>query len=213
MGGYNSGRTKYTTYVNELLRLDIGAFNRNGLVQAAAGSKATVTWAAGDNSIGLEKVAGGVELFYSLTKPDGTKETVRQLTVFQFSPCYLGKPRPWFSCPECGGRVGFLYMHKQRFKCRKCTGLNYRSQGETVEMRMQRNHDKYRAKLDPQATNWCMGEIPDKPKRMRWTTYEKIASKAEAYEQARLAILDVHIAKYLGKTNAFGEELKKLLGE
>lgn len=214
MGGYNSGRTKYTTYLNELIKLGIGTLNKQGVVKAAVGSKATLTWSINGNecSIGLYRTADGLELAYSVQREDGTRENVRQLSVFQYTPCHFGKPRTWFSCPICGSRVGLLYLHRKRFKCRKCTGLNYRSQGETVEVRMQRNHDKYRSKLCPEAVNWEMGAIPDKPKRMRWTTYELIASKAAAYEEARLSHLDAKLAKWLGRYEDLREEVEALLG-
>ncbi len=42
--------------------------------------------------------------------------------------CGFGGARAWFLCPDCGARVGTLFVRRQVLSCRACHGLAYRSQ-------------------------------------------------------------------------------------
>lgn len=45
-------------------------------------------------------------------------------------PATLGGFRVFFLCPECGERARYLYVKSGYVRCRRCSGLGYRSQQE-----------------------------------------------------------------------------------
>jgi hypothetical protein len=92
------------------------------------------------------------------------------------TPCNLGGSRAWFICPAvgCGRRVAILYGGSM-FACRRCYRLAYPSAREDVCDRAARRADRLRARL-----GWEPGILNgggEKPKRMRWRTFERLAAK------------------------------------
>ena len=49
------------------------------------------------------------------------------------TPCHYGGVRYWLLCPEwgCRRRVGTLYFAGERFACRHCFNLTYKSQNQS----------------------------------------------------------------------------------
>lgn len=92
--------------------------------------------------------------------------------------CNYGGSRPWFQCPQCNGRAGVLY-YWGRFACRKCFRLCYSSQCEDAFHRAIRRMGKIAVRLGGE-----YGFFPDKPARMRWTTYERLYEQYCAAETA-----------------------------
>jgi hypothetical protein len=92
------------------------------------------------------------------------------------TPCNLGGWRAWFICPAvgCGRRVAILYGGGI-FACRRCYQLAYPSSREDAGDRATRRADKLRARL-----GWEPGILNlngDKPKWMRWRTFERMAAE------------------------------------
>jgi hypothetical protein len=95
-----------------------------------------------------------------------------------------GGLRWWFACPRTGRNVGKLYMPigGRQFASREAWRLAYPSQRETTAARITRRAVKLRRKLDPEA-DCALGDIPEKPKWMRWPTYNRIADQIDKAEQ------------------------------
>jgi hypothetical protein len=97
------------------------------------------------------------------------------------TPCNLGGSRAWFICPAagCGRRVAILYGGSI-FACRHCRQLAYASSREDVSDRAARRADRIRARL-----GWEPGILNgngNKPKWMRWHTFEQLAAEHDALE-------------------------------
>lgn len=103
----------------------------------------------------------------------------------------LGGIQAFFLCPACGQRVRYLYQVGATFLCRKCSGLNYRSQQETRSASMYYYHksiDLVEKHLDiwpymrPDGFSFC-DWIPDRPRYMRKTTYRKYMLRFLRYQK------------------------------
>lgn len=87
----------------------------------------------------------------------------------QRTPCHLGGYRQWFTCPKCGERCGVLYA-RNIYACRKCHGLRYVAELETLQDRAIRKAIKFRKRFGYQGGG-IVSPFPAKPKLMRWHTY------------------------------------------
>jgi hypothetical protein len=85
--------------------------------------------------------------------------------------------RAWFICPAagCGRRVANLYGG-DIFASRHCYQLAYASSREDAAGRAMRRADRLRARLGWGEPGILNGE-GDKPKWMRWGTFERLATK------------------------------------
>lgn len=94
----------------------------------------------------------------------------------------------FFHCPQCGKRVRFLYAKEQRFCCRDCAGLNYRSQQQTKNCQADiRDGLRYvDAHLTPaaQAIDGAsfVDYTPEKPRGMHRTTYLRHLVRFRRYQ-------------------------------
>jgi hypothetical protein len=85
----------------------------------------------------------------------------------------FGGLRWWFVCPRLNRRVRKLYLPLggRHFWSRRAYRLAYASQRETVYDRAMRRARKLYLKLGGDPAD---DAYPDKPKRMRWTTYNRL---------------------------------------
>jgi hypothetical protein len=103
----------------------------------------------------------------------------------------FGGLRWWFRCPHSGRRVRKLYLPLggRHFWSRRAYRLAYASQRETVYDRAMRRARKLYLRLGGDPAD---DEYPDKPKRMRWTTYDRLMDKlvaADDVADGRLVLL------------------------
>jgi len=83
----------------------------------------------------------------------------------------FGGVRNWFICPSCHKRRGMLYGGKY-FRCRECYGACYQTQLEDAKSRALTKIFRRRHKLGAYGG---LGEpFPQKPKWMRWATYNNL---------------------------------------
>lgn len=92
--------------------------------------------------------------------------------------------RLYFLCPCCERRVRYLYRNKNGFYlCRKCAGLNYKSQQVSgmAEMRLKMEYivEQKLGEYDWYKKYDCIADIPvpAKPPYMRWKEYEALVEK------------------------------------
>ena len=183
MGGYGSGRrwdAKATT--DHALRLDVRWLARVGLIRAGRSAWMPLSWTCNGQSSGDITVS-----FYS-HRPDQmildyrartAGETMwtdmREAIRLEWTPCHFGGKRVWCRCPGCGSRRAVLYSVHERFLCVACNGLAYGSTREAVLYRLNRRGERITDRLGAErewVLTWRMP--PDKPKGMRWATYDRL---------------------------------------
>ncbi len=98
---------------------------------------------------------------------------------FVYTPTQFGGRRQWLSCLGCRRRVRVLYGGKKnRFRCRKCYGLVYRSTRQAWPDRADTMGDKIALKICGGNHDLYDGdEFPEKPKCMRWETYWRLENR------------------------------------
>ena len=96
----------------------------------------------------------------------------------------FGGRRRWFGCHACSRPCRVVYRRRNAFACRKCTGLQYRSQYTRGLVRDLDRIDKLRALIARRlGRSFEYGEeFPPKPRAMRWTTYRALAARWDALE-------------------------------
>jgi hypothetical protein len=92
------------------------------------------------------------------------------------TPCNFGGVRWWFRCPCCNRRAALLYISGRALRCTTCGRYSYASQrGDTIS-RAWIKQAKLEAKL---IDGW------QKPKRMRWKTFERLQAGIDECEQQK----------------------------
>jgi len=129
--------------------------------------------------------AAAVFLDYTVTPPrDDEGRNVSYHVRLEYTECNFGGVRPWFRCPShaggCGRRVGKLYLpiytNGDRFLCRECYDLGYRSSrnsGNELE-RAEQRYRKAFAKADAESRRPHPNNLPytpDRPKGMHRDTF------------------------------------------
>lgn len=114
-----------------------------------------------------------------------------------------GNGQAFWLCPECGRRSRYLYLQNERFQCRKCAKLNYRSQQETKDsMRYYRKGmelvDKHLTRSGPVPDGFEFPHfIPDRPKGMHQSTYRRYLLRFLRYREKHTSRLIRDIGRLL----------------
>ena len=71
---------------------------------------------------------------YTVTDKEGNETKYDYEVSLVTTPCTFGGVRYWFGCPDCGRRVGVLYLARGdvRFRCRHCNNLSYWSRNRCI---------------------------------------------------------------------------------
>jgi len=206
MGGIGSGRRpsysgRDTTEDSQ--PLDIRRLQRAGVL--TPGRFVSWQWTVNDkvhSSIWIIADTNSLTLSYSYALRGNPAEAVNQTVWLESTPCALGGHRQWFTCPSCKRRVAVIYGSGRLFACRRCKGLAYSCQGESVDDRAARRADCLRKKL-----GWEPGILNGpglRPRGMHWRTYERLQAQHEAFVGASLA----GIAKKLGLLQGRFEDIE-----
>jgi len=206
MGGIGSGRRpsysgRDTTEDSQ--PLDIRRLQRAGVL--TPGRFVGWQWTVNDkvhSSIWIIADTNSLTLSYSYALRGNPAEAVNQTVWLESTPCALGGHRQWFTCPSCKRRVAVIYGSGRLFACRRCKGLAYSCQGESVDDRAARRADCLRKKL-----GWEPGILNGpglRPRGMHWRTYERLQAQHEAFVGASLA----GIAKKLGLLQGRFEDIE-----
>lgn len=209
MGGYNSGGHRWgrqRAAVEACYRFDAKMLRK--LLTAPPGAHLAVSfgWTGprGENAKAHAIYRAGDSFLTLHFERIGETETpAPQRIAIRFSPCHFGGQRVWLVCGLCQRRAFrlFLYPHfymngkrLDRFYCRVCLGLTY-DQRRTKDLLTlgQMRARRVQKKLGDTSHEWQW--LPDKPKYMRWRTYERLAAQHEnAAALANEGFID-HIAK------------------
>lgn len=120
---------------------------------------------------------------------------VEQLVYLCRSQPHLGGDRWWFACPREHRRVRMLYLRLGAglFAPRRARRRAFASQRETVTARAIRRACKIRARLGGDA---ALISTPEKPLRMRSSTYSTLLRKLAAAEQVTNERLSRTLARW-----------------
>ena len=78
-----------------------------------------------------------------------------------------------------------IIYRAQRFQCRKCLGLVYESTRRPWYQRVLDQADKLSFRVaGAAAAVYDRDDFPDKPKRMRWSTYRRLEERYHRYMNA-----------------------------
>ena len=200
MGGFGSGPGGGGPTVESALRLDIDDMMQWGAIRPGshrAGGMRLHQLHGDDIDVKFESLAGDPEnswlwLRYSMADYWSGEELKIDDKV------YLAPTRPhfsglrwWFVCPQLNRRVRKLHLPLGgwHFWSRRAYELAYASQRETKYDRALRRARKLTLKLGGDPAD---DEYPGKPKRMRWTTYNRMMDKlvaADGVADERLTLL------------------------
>lgn len=170
---YGAGRPAWRVKLERCRRLGIGAVHRAGMLAPGRWGWQWTDRETGSvlASIGIAGAADCVTLHYTVDEAH-----ISQTIGIDRTACALGGSRPWFKCPRCSGRVGFLYFRGSQFACRKCQGLAYASQSEDLCGRGWRKQQRLEDRL---------GDQLSRPKGMHRRTHERILDAIWACESTR----------------------------
>src|SRR5262249_30086587 len=134
--------------------IDVRRWHRGGRLRA--GQCFSCSWTRGgapSGSISVQTETEAVLLMFRHQSWGGTGwQSVEQRVPITWTACHLGGRRPWFRCPgtrgrPCGRRVALLYGGGRLFACRRCYGLAYASQQESLWCRGLGKAQKIRMQL------------------------------------------------------------------
>ena len=172
MGGYGSGNHGGRPIVEGQLCLDVNRMHRtNSLI----GWNGVISWTNNfGEKIGAINLTSGVDCMTAAGSLNGSPW--RQTFHITWTPCNYGGSRPWFQCPSCSSRRSKLYLRHGGIACRHCYGLTYASTREGAEGRLWLKKRKLEAKIIDDGDRYL------KPKRMHWSTFERICDQLNGLE-------------------------------
>ena len=152
-----------------------------------AGSCASWRWHRGARQLCSVDVGVHPDRVVLTLVTDHPEQPHTEVIVLTRTPCHYGGTRPWFCCPGCHRRCAKLYLHRDRFRCRTCHGLGYRSQLEAGAERPRLIAHRIRRSLG--ASPDLLVPFPAKPPKMHWRTYLRIRERGERFEARAMARL------------------------
>jgi hypothetical protein len=191
MGGVGSGnRWNHTgrNTVEDCRSIDVRRWKREGYLTPGH----RINWQWSRNGEVVARINGFSEahrvvLSFRFREHAGDWQDVEEPITLERTLGTLGGHRVWFRCPAigCGRRVAKLYGAHKYFACRHCYKLAYSSSRENAGDCATRRADKIRVRL-----GWEPGILNgagDKPKWMRWRTFERLTNQAD--ELTELSII------------------------
>jgi hypothetical protein len=152
--------------------IDVRQWHREGFLYP--GQQFSWSWTRGGEpagSIAVRVESDAVVLNYRADISGSCEwKSVQQRVPIRLTACHLGGQRPWFVCSVycngryCGRRAAILYGAGELFACRRCYGLSYASQQQTVLHRGLEQARKIRMRLGGSAD--LLEPFPAKPKGM-----------------------------------------------
>lgn len=187
MGGYRIGAGRPASHgkTTAALRIDVRHLQREGHLNGCYSFQ--WAWAAGGAQIALQTSPDSITAIYRYKSRQGVWHSVDQQIAITHTACHYGGQRPWFTCPECGGRVATIYLWSTP-RCRKCADLKYPSQSLDAIGRSWRRSSKLEARLSGGKDGWNYR----RPKGMHAATYDRLAAAYRDEEWLRDEMLEAH---------------------
>jgi hypothetical protein len=198
MGGIGSGNHGGRPTVEGSLVLDLNRLLHQGIVRPGGTCSGSIVWSDATSGretarIGyqahMDEERGWVRLLYTTTSfRTGLKTDHDYRVQLTTTTQPFGGRRWWWICPSRGHPVSKLYMPAGGgiFASRKAHRLAYRSQRQSPHDRAISQAFKRRRRL---GSNGGIGDHIDKPKGMRWATFDRKMSQIEAAE----AVCNTHL--------------------
>jgi hypothetical protein len=205
MGGFGSGRRGGYPTSKSTFRIDIDALRRHRMIRLGVRGGCVMHFSGHWHDLDVECEThidgpwnGWVRLKYEMTDywTNEPLEIDDKIFLATSRPPFGGL-RWWFVCPRLNRLVRKLYLPLggRHFWSRRAYRLAYASQRETVHDRAMRRARKLTLKLGGDPAD---DEYPDKPKRMRWTTYTRLMDKLIAADRVADERLIMHAARWRG---------------
>jgi len=187
MGGYGSGRYRFrrSGAVESFYCLNVTLLKKASVL--ADGRFRIWRWAGEGQDTHAIGVHGGREritLRYCIAINGRDWENIEECVSLIWKSCHFSGERPYFVCPglyagrPCNRRAIRLYLLGGRFRCRRCHGLAYNSQSESVVDRARRKAEKINRRLNPE---WSDLEFVSPPPKGMWRRkYQMLKQRAEA---------------------------------
>ena len=172
---YGAGRPGYKAKAEQLRKIDISRWQREGKLHAGD----SFGWAWTMDGVQTASISVMVQSTESLrllyTLGEDKRDASQQVRIDR-TPCHFGNDRAWFTCPCCDGRSRVLFLRWGRFACRHCQKVAYESQSSDAMGRTWLKQRKLEAKL---GNDWT------RPKGMRQRTYAALLDALDDCEQRR----------------------------
>jgi hypothetical protein len=188
------------------LTLDINRLLREGIIHRDASASGSLSWSyahAGQPSASIDYRAvlgpeqGHIRLCWTTTdRSTGEPLQREQWIELTTTPQPLGGRRWWFTCPKRGDLVSKLHLPLggSLFASRKAHRLGYHSQRQSPRDRAVTQAHKLRRKL---GATGSIGDGIEKPKGMRWATFDRHMERVEAAE----LVCDGHLLRFVQQLN------------
>ena len=135
-------------------------------------------------SIGIVPKANCVHLVYRHRAWGDQWQDMREIVPYTETRTCFGGRRRWFECPGCGRACRVLFGGP--YRCRRCHGLHYSSQYQSVGSRTIGRLQALRTRLG--GSGDLLEAFPARPKHMQWSTYVRLRANLETCEQANSRI-------------------------
>jgi hypothetical protein len=166
---------------NDYQSIDLAWLRRKKLLKV--GHWSSLSWSRRGQqtgSIRIECLAHGVRLVYRQRQHGGAWQDVADFVPLVETPTRFGGRRQWFECLSCHRRCRILYGGAY-FRCRRCHRLKYETQYEPPYARAATRALKIRDRLG--GKGGIDDPFPEKPKYMRWATYDRLRNEADDLER------------------------------
>jgi hypothetical protein len=186
MGGIGSGRAAsfglMVEKCHEMHSIDLAWLRRKKLLKP--GQWSSLRWSRGGHETGSIRIAcvqEGMLLSYRQRERGGEWQDVSEIVSLVETTTRFGGRRQWFLCLSCRRRCRILYGGAY-FRCRRCMNLKYDTQYEPAFARAATRALKIRERLG--GKGGIDDPFPEKPKGMRWATYERLRDEEERLQRA-----------------------------
>lgn len=209
MGGFLSGRKAgmLTVTLEDRPRLRLTRLKAAGLM--LPGARGTIFTdnlrPQGRHELWVERSAGHLAVYFL-----GAASLQSQEIEMQEQACNYGAGRFYMTCPgvpgrDCAHKCMDLYLTGAGFVCRRCSGLIYKSQTFSApHLKALARITAIHAKMGLPPGSALGGLLPDKPKRMRFSTYFRIGQALLTAHHDLDRHFDVHQGKMLEAVDRIG---------
>ncbi len=203
MGGIGSGNHGGKPTVEDGLVLDLNRLIQQGFLKPGCSCVGSIVWSE-VATIGYEahmgQESGWARLHYTTTDHWSGKKTHHDYRIkLAITPQPFGGRRWWWVCPRRGDLVSKLYKPngRDRFASRKAHNIAYRSQRQSPQDRAISQAFKRRHRL---GADGGIGDPINKPKGMRWATFDRKMEQVEAAE----AVCNARLLRFVQQLAHFG---------